>query len=166
VLAASPVLALASLLGGIIPEALVILTVVTLTVCILGCSLAPCLSVWAAKAHEVLMVVFSLWGVWLLSVPLRSVAASSRLTGPVPSWFTKLNPFVLAYAPYTLPGHVDLFDVIVFVAAAMAFSAASILTTAHRFLARRSLSENGDKLSKSGATAEDGPVSEEIMKSP
>ena len=52
--------------GGIIPEAIVILTLVTLAVSLLGCSLAIALSVRATRAHEVLMVVFAIWssGSW------------------------------------------------------------------------------------------------------
>ena len=67
VFASIPVVAIVSLLGGIIPEALVILTVVTLAVALLGCSLAMALSVRASKPHEVLMVVFTIWTGWLLA---------------------------------------------------------------------------------------------------
>ena len=83
VLAGLPVLALCLLLGGVIPEALVILTVVSLAICVVGCALAFALSVRATSTHEVLMVVFAAWAVWLLAAPLwrpRHVPGSS----PVP----------------------------------------------------------------------------------
>ena len=69
VLAGLPVLAISSLLGGIIPEALVILTAVTLAVCFLGCSLALLLSVRLSRPHEVLMVILVIWSLWLLGLP-------------------------------------------------------------------------------------------------
>ncbi len=127
VLASLPVLAIVSLLGGIIPEALVILTVVTLAVALLGCALALALSVRAAKTHEVLMVVFAIWSVWLLFVPLWIGAAQSGLVSKPPGWVYKLNPFVLAYAPYAWPHYVDAKDVAIFVAVACLLSVAAVV---------------------------------------
>ena len=77
VIAVVPLLAISLLMGGIIPEALVYLTLTTLAVALLGCSLALALSVRAAKTHEVLMLVFALWAIWLLSCPIWLGAASS-----------------------------------------------------------------------------------------
>ena len=135
VFASLPVLAIVSLLGGIIPEALVILTTVTLAVALLGCSLALALSVRASKTHEVLMVVFAIWSVWLLSVPLWRVAASSGIvTGP-PRWAHTLNPFVLAYAPYAWPGYVNAKDVAIFVGAACLLSVAAVAYAIRRLRA-------------------------------
>ena len=106
VFAAVPVMAIVGLLGGIIPEALVILTIVTLAVSLLGCALAMALSVRASKTHEVLMVVFAIWSVWLLSLPLWAGHGTFQVVPVPPAWFFKLNPFVLAYAPYVWPGYV------------------------------------------------------------
>ena len=89
-----------------IPEALVILTVVSLAICVVGCALAFALSVRATSTHEVLMVVFAAWAVWLLGAPLWTAAARSGVILGPPGWFLKLNPFVLVYAPYTWPGYV------------------------------------------------------------
>jgi ABC-type transport system involved in multi-copper enzyme maturation permease subunit len=127
VIAVVPVLAISTLLGGIIPEALVTLTVTTLAVALLGCSLALAFSVRAAKTHEVLMLVFALWAVWLLAYPIWLGAASSGVASTPPAWFAKLNPFVLVYSPYAKPGYVDAVDVAVFVAATLAMSIAAVV---------------------------------------
>jgi hypothetical protein len=100
VLAAVPVLAIATLLGGIIPEVLAALTVTTLVVALLGCSLALAFSVRAVRTHEVLMLVLTLWAIWLLAYPIWLGAAGSGVVSAPPAWFAKLNPFVLVYSPY------------------------------------------------------------------
>ena len=98
VIAVVPLLAISSLMGGIIPEALVYLTLTTLAVALLGCSLALALSVRAAKTHEVLMLVFAVWAIWLLSCPIWLGAASSGFvarrrigssSSTRSSWFTR-----------------------------------------------------------------------------
>jgi len=61
VFAAVPVLALASLLGGIIPETLLWLTAISMALAVFGCSLALALSARASKTHEVLMGVYTIW---------------------------------------------------------------------------------------------------------
>jgi ABC-type transport system involved in multi-copper enzyme maturation permease subunit len=122
VLAVLPVMALAGLLGGIIPEALIVLTIVTLAVSLLGCALAMALSVRASKTHEVLMVVFTFWSAWLLCVPIWAGMARSKVVSGPPDWLLKLNPFVLAYAPYVWPGYVDGKDVFFFAAGAVCIS--------------------------------------------
>jgi ABC-type transport system involved in multi-copper enzyme maturation permease subunit len=127
VLAGVPVLALAALLGGIIPEAVVILTVVTLSICVLGCSLAMLLSVRATRPHEVLMTVFAFWALWLLALPLWIGLAQSGLVSSAPDWFNKLNPFELVYLPYTRPGSVTVSDVILYVALSAAISLALLV---------------------------------------
>jgi ABC-type transport system involved in multi-copper enzyme maturation permease subunit len=132
VLAAVPVLAIVGLVGGIIPEAIVILTVVTLSVALLGCALALALSVRAAKTHEVLMVVFTTWSAWLLSVPLWRAAARSGIIAGPPAWAFKLNPFVLAYAPYAWPGYVDFSDLAIFAGAACLCSVAAVVFAIRR----------------------------------
>jgi len=127
VIAVVPLLAISTLLGGIIPEALVSLTVTTLAVALLGCSLALALSVRAARTHEVLMLVFALWAIWLLSYPIWLGAAKSGVVATAPDWFAKLNPFVLVYSPYAQPGYVVAADVAGFVVAALAISIAAVL---------------------------------------
>ena len=109
-----------------------ILTVVTLTVSLLGCSLAMALSVRASKTHEVL-IIFAIWSVWVLGVPLWADAArAGMVAGPPPSWVFKLNPFVLAYAPCVYPGYVATNDVAIFVAAACSVSVAAVVYAIRR----------------------------------
>jgi ABC-type transport system involved in multi-copper enzyme maturation permease subunit len=51
-----PITALAGLLGGIVPEALVASFLTAIACAVLSCSLALTLSVWGRKTHEVLML--------------------------------------------------------------------------------------------------------------
>ena len=81
------------------------------------------------------MVVFALWSVWLLSVPFWDGAARSKIVAGPPGWAYKLNPFVLAYAPYAWPGYVDVKDVAIFVAAAFFLSVAAVVFAIHRLRA-------------------------------
>ena len=67
VVATVPVLALAGLLGGIIIEAIVTLTLITVTLAVLGCALAMAISVCATKTHEVLMAVYGIEAVWVFA---------------------------------------------------------------------------------------------------
>ena len=129
VFASLPALAIVSLLGGIIPEALVNLTVVTLAMLLLGCSLALAFSVRALRTHDALMVVLALWTFWLLSAPLWDSATRTGLVRRQPEWFYKLNPFVLVYAPYTRPGYVVTRDVAIFVGVACLVSGATLIYT-------------------------------------
>jgi ABC-type transport system involved in multi-copper enzyme maturation permease subunit len=124
-----PVTALAALLGGIDPQALFILFVVSVAVAVLGCSLALAISLRAAKIHEVIILVLALEVLWLLSVPIW--AGASAVTGvmPPPDWFKKGNPFVLVYAPYAWPGYVAPSDVAIFVGAVLLFSTAVVART-------------------------------------
>jgi hypothetical protein len=52
-----PITALAGLLGGIVPEALVASFLTAIACAVLSCSLALALSVWGRKTHEVLMLL-------------------------------------------------------------------------------------------------------------
>ena len=123
VAAAVPVLALAGLLGGIVPEAVVTLFLVTLGIALLGCSAALAVSVRVLKAHEVLMAVYSAFGLWLLAAPYWVVISRPARIAPPPEWFVKLNPYVLAFSPITSPGYVNDGDVAVFLAAVGSISA-------------------------------------------
>jgi ABC-type transport system involved in multi-copper enzyme maturation permease subunit len=127
VIAVVPLLAISTLLGGIIPEAIVSLTVTTLAVGLMGCSLALALSVRAARTHEVLMLVFALWAIWLLSYPIWLGAAGSGVVATAPDWFAKLNPFVLVYAPYVKPGYIVVVDLALLVTVALLISIGAVL---------------------------------------
>jgi ABC-type transport system involved in multi-copper enzyme maturation permease subunit len=103
VAATVPVLALAGLLGGVILEAILTLTAITLTLAVFGCSLALAISVRAARTHEVLMAVYGIEAAWVLGPLVWDLLATNS---QVPPWFVTVNPFVLAWAPYAWPGYV------------------------------------------------------------
>ena len=123
--AAIPVLALASLIGGISPESLIVLTAVSVPLAVLGCSLALALSTRAKKAHEVLTAVFAVWFVWI--VGLLVWYAVTEVTGGYirtpPDWWIKLNPFVLTWAPASSPGWITGWDVLLFDGLSLGLSA-------------------------------------------
>ena len=126
VAATLPLLEIASLLGGIIPDAVVSLSVITLALGLLGCSLAIAFSVRVRKTHEVLMAVYGLFLIWILSAWLwRVFSRGGTVPGP-PPWFEKLNPFILVYAPYSWPGFVGPADVALFLALTLAASGLSL----------------------------------------
>ena len=125
---ALPVAALGSLLGGIDPMALTGAFLIAAGVAVLGCSLAMVLSVWVAKTHEVMTVVFATWAVWLLPLPMIWIAANG---GRVPflvkvsnsSWLRVSNPFWLTMAPYNNPGTTSLREPVLFATACLLISA-------------------------------------------
>jgi ABC-type transport system involved in multi-copper enzyme maturation permease subunit len=107
VTATVPVLALAGLLGGIIIDAILALTLITLVVAVLGCTLALAFSVRATKTHEVLMAVYGIEAAWVLGPVVWELLASSRVLPRAPSWSSGINPFVLAWAPYAWPKYLS-----------------------------------------------------------
>jgi ABC-type transport system involved in multi-copper enzyme maturation permease subunit len=82
VAATIPVLALSGLLGGIIFEAIVSLTLITLVLAIFGCALALAISVRATKTHEVLMAVYGVESLWVLSPLVWEILSSTRVVAP------------------------------------------------------------------------------------
>jgi ABC-type transport system involved in multi-copper enzyme maturation permease subunit len=140
VLCALPVVAMATLLGGIDPWALLGSVAVALAIALLGCSLALAFSVRASRAHEVLLVVYMLWAAWLLAVPIWQFvddAMGNVPVPPIPDWFWKANPFVLVFAPYTDPGYAGWEDFAGFVGVLLLLSAALVAWTVFRL--RRSI---------------------------
>jgi ABC-type transport system involved in multi-copper enzyme maturation permease subunit len=126
---ALPVTAMAAWLGGIDIQALFSLFAVSAAVAVLGCTVALCVSVRAARTQDAIMAVLALWTVWLMSAPIWSgLAKFNGFTTP-PDWFQKANPFVLVYAPYSWPGYVEPIEVAVFVAGVLAISAALTAAT-------------------------------------
>jgi ABC-type transport system involved in multi-copper enzyme maturation permease subunit len=101
-----PVLALAGLLGGIIIEAIAMLTLITFVVALLCCALALAFSVRATKVHEVLMAVYAIETVWIVG-PLVWLLLDNvgGLPGP-PDWYYDINPFTLVCAPYAAPNRI------------------------------------------------------------
>jgi len=116
-----------SLFGGIDLEALIFAYLITIAVGILGCALALFLSVWAAKTHEVLVVVYLTWCLLLLAGPIWHVAGWYFSIGTPPSWFDDRNAFWLAFAPYSDPKATDWRDDLGFVGVSLALSALLVL---------------------------------------
>ena len=108
VAATVPVLALAGLLGGIIIEAIATLTLITLSLAILGCALALAFSVRATKVHEVLMAVYGIEAVWIVGPLVWEVLQGLGLPVGLPGWYVNINPFVLCWAPYAWPNSVGI----------------------------------------------------------
>ena len=108
VAATVPVLALAGLLGGVVIEAIVTLTLITLVLAVFGCTLALAFSVRASKTHEVLMAVYGIEAVWVLGALVWSLLEETGDIPPMPDWLWNINPFTLAYAPYLWPNAVSL----------------------------------------------------------
>ena len=141
-----PVTALAALLGGIDPEALVSLFVVSVAMAVLGCSLAIFFSLRAAKIHEVIIVVLALEVLWLLGVPIWSGVTVVSGVAPPPDWFKKLNPYVLVYAPYAWPRYVAPSDIAIFVTTILVLSTALVARTIA--LVRRNVLEPAERVQK------------------
>jgi ABC-type transport system involved in multi-copper enzyme maturation permease subunit len=127
VLAGVPVLVLATLLGGIEPEAVAGSFIVTLAVALVSCTLALTLSVWMDKPHEVLMATYGVEAVWLLALPLWYELQGIGVLGPAPDWLKIINPFTLAFAPYVWPAGATFGDYALFVGFSGGMSAALIL---------------------------------------
>ena len=98
---ALPVAALGTLMGGIDPVALTGSFLIAVGLAVLGCALALALSVWMAKAHEVMIAVFAAWLLWLLPLPIYQIYWR---VPRAPFWLEVNNPFWLSLAPYNVPG--------------------------------------------------------------
>ncbi|MFO0952862.1 MAG: ABC transporter permease subunit [Isosphaeraceae bacterium] len=124
--AAIPVLALAGLLGGVELESLASLVTITLCLSLLVCALALALSVRMSRPHEVLTVVYALFTLWAIWPLVLEVFSSGRAPQSL-QWIYKLHPYILAWSPYVSPGYVSGWDVSVFAAVMIGFSALFVL---------------------------------------
>jgi ABC-type transport system involved in multi-copper enzyme maturation permease subunit len=114
-----PITALAGLLGGIIPEALIGSFLTAIACAVLSCSLAMTLSVWGRKTHEVLMLTYLIVLLWI-SVPKAVEIVVFALGFPPPArgalpmletiWDCAQlsNPYILVFLPYANPGRIGL----------------------------------------------------------
>jgi hypothetical protein len=127
VVATVPVLALAGLLGGIIIEAIVTLTLITLTLAVFGCTLALAISVRATKTQEVLMAVYGIEGVWVMGPLIWMLLAQTAMFPGVPAWFMAINPFVMAWAPYAWPNYLGMGQLAAILAGTLALSAGFVV---------------------------------------
>src|SRR6516162_2949347 len=92
---AAPVLALATLLGGVDPAMPTGAILVCLACAVFGCTLALTLSVWGRKTHEVLLATYASGIFWLLAAPIWAV-----LVPTLPRWALAWLPGYLALLPY------------------------------------------------------------------
>jgi ABC-type transport system involved in multi-copper enzyme maturation permease subunit len=143
-----PVMAISSLLGGIDPLALTLAFAIMIAVALLGCSLALMLSVWARRAHEVVLVVYFVWGVLVLAWPIWYALSLARLVSGPDHWLLVANPFYLAFAPYTAPNQVGIEDYLGFFGAAIAVSLAAVLLAVWRM---RPVASRSDSKARKGA---------------
>jgi ABC-type transport system involved in multi-copper enzyme maturation permease subunit len=134
-----PVLALAGLLGGVILEAIVTLTLTTLGLALLGCSLALAISVGARKTHEVLMAVYAIESVWILG-PFVWSFFEDRGGGilRIPQWYWNINPYVLVLAPYLWPNTLSRGQLAAVVGGMLAISAVLVFWAVLRIRAAES----------------------------
>jgi ABC-type transport system involved in multi-copper enzyme maturation permease subunit len=135
VVATVPVLAIAGLLGGIIIEAIVILTMITLALAVFGCTLALAISVRATKTQEVLMAVYGIEGVWVLGPLFWALLAQTKMFPGVPVWFMAINPFVLAWAPYAWPNYLSMGQLAAILAGTLAVSVGFVVYAVFRLRA-------------------------------
>ena len=133
--AALPVVALAGLLGGIDPLALIGSFLVAIGCAFVGCSLAMVLSVYGRKTHEVLVMTYMILAIWITAPAILEIAYEVTMGPPPPaaggaSLWTFLhdcavwsNPYVLAMAPYHTPGKAGMGTYAGFLAGCLATSA-------------------------------------------
>src|SRR5262245_19376563 len=106
---AAPVLALATLLGGVDPAMPIGAILVCLACAVFGCTLALTLSVWGRKTHEVLLATYAFGVLWLLSAPIWAGVVSMLPRWARPTWLPgylallPYNPVVLVIAPLDAP---------------------------------------------------------------
>jgi ABC-type transport system involved in multi-copper enzyme maturation permease subunit len=136
-----PVLAVCSLLGGIDPTALTFAFAIILAVALLGCTMAMALSVWASKPHEVVLVVYTVWMLAMLFWPLWMALAHAGAVAAPAAWSLVANPYYLAFAPYSAPGRVGLWEYFGFFAAVLGASVALAILAIRRMrpVARRGI---------------------------
>jgi len=146
-----PIMALAGLLGGIVPEALAGSFLTAIACAVLGCSLALTLSVWGRKIHEVLMLTYLILLLWLVGPTLVVIVVTYALGLPPPAlgslpvleriWdLAQLsNPYVLVLAPYASPGRIGFATYFAFLGVCLLVSGALLgrATTRIRVVAMR-----------------------------
>ena len=98
VAASVPVLAICTLLGGVDPHGVMVLTLVSLALAVFGCALALAVSVRARKTHEVLMAVYTVWVAVILGPLVWWVVSQvvGGLYGP-PDWLFWFDPYYLVW---------------------------------------------------------------------
>jgi ABC-type transport system involved in multi-copper enzyme maturation permease subunit len=126
-----PILAMAGLLGGIDPMAILGLSLVAIGSAVLGGALAMALSVYGRKTHEVVMMAYVVLLLWTLTphlvwAVLYIQTSGFRRAGPwgiLFAWLEGWNPYYLALAPYDTLRRVDVWSYLKFLAGCLAASA-------------------------------------------
>jgi ABC-type transport system involved in multi-copper enzyme maturation permease subunit len=128
-----PVLALASLgMGGIDPEALGWVCLLTVSVAVLGCALGLAFSVLARSRREAIVGTFAVLLLWLLLYPLGiavrrvGIILSGSVVVAPPEWLLRTNPFSLAVAPYSAHGTIARRDFVQFLLGSFLTSSALV----------------------------------------
>jgi len=125
VLCGVPLLSLAALLGGIDPDAVIGLLLVTLGAAVLGCTLALTLSVWGTTLTEVVLATYAIWLVAILLPPVWWVlSAAGAVPWPLPEWMEATSPVLLVFAPGRTPDGMGLDAPLWFVGLCLALSGA------------------------------------------
>jgi ABC-type transport system involved in multi-copper enzyme maturation permease subunit len=133
VLCGVPFLALGALFGGIDPDAVVGLLLVTLGAAVLGCTLALTLSVWGATLTEVVLATYAIWLVAIFVPPIWwTVRANGAIPWPLPGWLEATSPILLLFRPGRIPGGASLEETSWFFAICLALSAALTAVAAWR----------------------------------
>src|SRR5690242_4201365 len=107
---AAPVLALATLLGGVDPAMPTGAILVCLACAVFGCTLALALSVWGRQTHEVLLATYAFGIFWLLSAPIWAGLVWMLPWWARPAWLpgalalVPYNPVFLALSPLSAGG--------------------------------------------------------------
>ncbi len=146
IICVAPVLALASLLGGIDPNTVLTAFLVISSVALLLCAATFLLSLRIKKSHEVVMAVYALAFFWWAIVPLLC----ESLLPSAPGWVLDWNPFKLTTWPYVRMqnGVIDWETVLTFVAACVTAAAVAIGVVAWRL--RSAIYPQGARRSRTG----------------
>lgn len=124
VLAGVPFLAMAALLGGIDPDSICGLLLVTLGAAVLGCTLALTLSIWGTTLTEVVLATYAIWLVVILLPPVWWVLCASRaISWPLPDWMVATSPVLLVFSPAQAGLTASLEETVWFFALCLALSA-------------------------------------------
>ena len=95
-----PVLFIATMMGGVNIDQLILGFIVLTGAAVFGCSLALCLSVHVGRTQEALLVSYFVILMWLLAFPVAFFI--NGILAPMGIWIKELallNPYVLLFEP-------------------------------------------------------------------
>ena len=87
---------------------------IIVAVAVFGCSIALLLSVWARRSYEVILATYTVFILGILFWPIWYMLSMAGWAGPSAAWALLTNPFYIAFAPYTDPGKLDVWDYLEF----------------------------------------------------